>query len=106
MNTQFKKGILELCILELIKNDDRYGYKVVQDLSVFIETKENTVYPILHRLMKDDCLTSYLKESDEGPARKYYKITDAGKNKLDMLKNEWSDINRQVEKLLGGDNNV
>ncbi len=103
MNTQFKKGILELCTLELIKNEDKYGYKVVQDLSVYIETKENTVYPILHRLMKDECLTSYLKESDEGPDRKYYKITEAGKSRLEVLKREWEEINKQVEKLLGGE---
>ncbi len=100
MKAQFKKGVIELCILELINANELYGYKIVNNLSEFIETKENTVYPILHRLTKDKCLESYLKESDGGPARKYYKLTTLGKTRLKEMKSEWIALNNSVNLLI------
>ena len=99
MNAQFKKGILELCILSEVGRGDKYGYMIVQCLES-LSVNEGTVYPILRRLTKDGFFESYLVESAEGPARKYYKITDAGKEKLEELIEEWDKFSNSVSKLL------
>lgn len=92
MNTQFRKGVLEICVLALISKKDMYGYEIVQNISKVIDVNEGTIYPILRRLTKDQYFETYILESNEGPARKYYKITDMGKNNLDILAKEWKDF--------------
>lgn len=92
MNTQFRKGVLEICVLTLISKKDMYGYEIVQNISKIIDVNEGTIYPILRRLTKDEYFESYILESSEGPARKYYKITTAGKDYLDRMINEWNDF--------------
>ena len=82
MNTQFRKGVLEICVLTLISKKDMYGYEIVQNISKVIEVNEGTIYPILRRLTKEGYFETYILESNEGPARKYYKITDSGKKIL------------------------
>ena len=82
MNTQFKKGVLEICVLALISKKDMYGYEIVQNISKVIDVNEGTIYPILRRLTKDEYFETYILESNEGPARKYYKITELGKAML------------------------
>ena len=81
MNTQFRKGVLEICVLTLISKKDMYGYEIVQNISKVIEVNEGTIYPILRRLTKEEYFETYILESNEGPARKYYKITDKGREK-------------------------
>lgn len=107
MNTQFKKGVMELCVLDVISRDDVYGYAIVSKISKYISVNENTIYPILHRLLKEHYLDSYLKESSDGPARKYYKLTESGQKRSEELKSEWFTFAKQVEKLLEdrGENN-
>ena len=92
MNTQFRKGVLEICVLTLISKKDMYGYEIVQNISKVIEVNEGTIYPILRRLTKEEYFENYILESNEGPARKYYKITDKGRENLDRLKNEWNEF--------------
>ena len=92
MNTQFRKGVLEICVLTLISKKDMYGYEIVQNISKVIEVNEGTIYPILRRLTKEEYFETYILESNEGPARKYYKITDEGRENLDRLKNEWNEF--------------
>ena len=92
MNTQFRKGVLEICVLTLISKKDMYGYEIVQNISKVIEVNEGTIYPILRRLTKEEYFETYILESNEGPARKYYKITDKGIENLDRLKNEWNEF--------------
>lgn len=104
MNAQFKKGILELCILVEVGKSDKYGYKIVQCLDS-ISVNEGTVYPILRRLTKDGFFESYIVESDEGPARKYYKITKLGQERLEFMIKEWDAFSKSVSKILGGVNN-
>lgn len=104
MNAQFKKGILELCILSEVGKEDKYGYKIVQCLDA-LSVNEGTVYPILRRLTKDGFLESYLVESAEGPARKYYKITGLGEERLRFMIGEWSEFSKVVSKILGGFSN-
>ncbi|MDQ0273696.1 PadR family transcriptional regulator [Cytobacillus purgationiresistens] len=92
MNAQFKKGVLELVVLLIINQDDEYGYSLVKRISNRISISEGTVYPILRRLVKENYLTTYHKESTEGPFRKYYSITSVGKDKLDTLTSEWNEF--------------
>ena len=92
MNTQFRKGVLEICVLALISKKDMYGNEIVQNISKVINVNEGTIYPILRRLTKDEYFESYILESSEGPARKYYKITNLGKDYLDKMMKEWNDF--------------
>jgi len=89
LNVQFKKGVLELCVLILISNKDQYGYELAQNISSKIEVAEGTLYPLLRRLTKDDYLTTYLAESSEGPPRKYYSLTPTGQKYMEALIDEW-----------------
>ena len=92
MNTQFRKGVLEICVLTLISKKDMYGYEIVQNISKVMEVNEGTIYPILRRLTKEGYFETYILESNEGPARKYYKLTAEGKNNLNKLIKEWNDF--------------
>ena len=92
MNTQFRKGVLEICVLTLISKKDMYGYEIVQNISKVIEVNEGTIYPILSRLTKEGYFETYILESNEGPARKYYKITPEGIESLNRLKSEWNEF--------------
>ena len=100
MNTQFRKGILEICVLALISKKDMYGYEIVQSISKVINVNEGTIYPILRRLTKDEYFESYILESTEGPARKYYKITPSGKDYLEKMIVEWNDFVNAVSLIL------
>jgi PadR family transcriptional regulator, regulatory protein PadR len=89
MNAQFKRGIIELCVLSVLVEKDMYGYSIINDLSQFIDVNENTIYPILRRLTKEDYFKTYLEESNEGAPRKYYKMTDKGFIYYLQLREEW-----------------
>lgn len=103
MNPQFKKGVLELCVLRLIEREDTYGYELATEISKAFEISEGTLYPILRRLLDDRQIESYLKESSEGPPRKYYRITRAGRAFLRGQLQAWFDFNDQVQTILGKD---
>lgn len=79
MNIQYKKGVLELCVLALLHKKDRYGYEVSEELSKKIDIADGTVYPILRKLKADGLVTTYLSEESGGPPRKYYSLTDLGR---------------------------
>lgn len=102
MNPQFKKGVLNLCVLALLEQKDMYGYELVQAISTQIEISEGSVYPLLRRLTKDGLFTTYLMESTEGPPRKYYKITEQGIEQLNSLRNEWESFISGVNTLIQG----
>lgn len=89
MNTQLKKGVLELCVLSIVDKKDCYGYELVDEISKNIEISDGTIYPILRRLTQEGFFTTYLKESSEGPPRKYYRLTELGKQTKDELEREW-----------------
>lgn len=78
MNTQYKKGVIELCVLSLLKKRECYGYEISEYLSEHIDISDGTVYPILRKLKADGLLTTYLQEESGGPPRKYYKLTTLG----------------------------
>lgn len=78
MNPQFKKGVLELIVLEAVRRKDRYGYELVEEVSRVIDVNEGTIYPLLKRLTNEHYFETYLRESSEGPPRKYYHLTASG----------------------------
>ena len=100
MNIQFKKGVLEICVLALLDKQDRYGYELVQKISAQISISEGSVYPLLRRLAKEGYFTTYLQESTEGPSRKYYKLTDIGRTYLHKLIQEWDAFTLGVNQLI------
>ena len=100
MNVQFKKGVLELCVLALLHKKDRYGYELVQMISQQIEISEGSVYPLLRKLSKEEYFTTYLQESSEGPPRKYYRLTDKGRDYLHELISEWQQFSNGVQQLI------
>lgn len=100
MNTQFKKGVLELIVLKTIEYNDLYGYQLVTKISEIVDVNEGTIYPLLKRLSNDHLLESYLKESSEGPPRKYYHITPNGIQKLQDLEKEWNEFSSKVNAFL------
>ena len=100
MNGQFKKGVLELCVLVLLDKKDCYGYELVQKISDQIEISEGTVYPLLRRLTKEEYFTIYLQESSEDPSRKYYRLTDKGRAYLHRLVDEWKEFSDGVNQLI------
>ena len=100
MNIQFKKGILELLVLSLLLKRDMYGYELVNKISENISISEGTIYPLLRRLNKEGYFETYLKESSEGPPRKYYKLADSGKTAHEALLNEWTDFLKDVSIIL------
>ncbi len=101
MNIQFKKGVLELCVLVVLCRKDFYGYELVQAISKNIDIAEGTVYPILRRLTKEGYFKTYIQESAEGPARKYYQITDKGRVYEAELLEEWNRFLAGVSTLIG-----
>jgi len=100
MNPQFKKGILDLCVLSLISRKDRYGYELVEEISKKFEISEGTIYPILRRLTDENYFDTYIQESSEGPARKYYRITAHGKKHYNQLSKDWTVFQSQLNDIL------
>lgn len=100
MNIQFKKGVLELCVLSILEKKPCYGYELVQEISKNISISEGTIYPLLRRMTIEAHLATYLEESQEGPSRKYYQLTSQGLQRMESLKTEWFDFVHSVENIL------
>lgn len=101
MNAQFKKGILEKCILLIVKRENSiYGYDLIKKIGVFFpEVNESTFYAILRRLEQRNSLKSTVEKSTEGPPRKYFSVTQSGEAELQELINEWNELKRIMEGL-------
>lgn len=100
MNAQFKKGVLELIVLESVRQRDMYGYELVEEVSKVVDVNEGTIYPLLKRLTNEHYFETYLRESTEGPPRKYYHVTAAGILYRDQLEKEWMQLSERVWKFL------
>ncbi len=100
MNAQFKKGVLELCVLSKLVEGDRYGYELTEAISKQMVISTGTLYLILKRLKDDAYVDTYLVESGEGPARKYYHLTDQGRTYQSSLKKEWLDFVTVVKNII------
>ncbi|MDO4294509.1 MAG: PadR family transcriptional regulator [Eubacteriales bacterium] len=100
MNVQFKKGVLELIVLESVRQRDMYGYELVEEVSRVVDVNEGTIYPLLKRMTNERYFETYLRESSEGPPRKYYHITAAGILYRDSLEKDWNEFSRKVSAFL------
>ncbi|MGI6169296.1 MAG: PadR family transcriptional regulator [Christensenellales bacterium] len=100
MNIQLKKGILEMLVLAMLDQKDCYGYELVSGISEKVELAERSIYPLLKRLRDEEWVTTYLKESNLGAPRKYYRLTEAGKQALATMKEEWASLIVAVNSLL------
>lgn len=95
-----KKDLLELCFLHLLSGRDRYGYELLGQLhGGFPDTQESALYAILRGLCREGCTESYTGQASGGPARKYYRITQAGTERLKRLLAEWRALNRAIRDL-------
>ena len=102
MNPQFKKGVVEMCVLKLISLKDMYGFEVIETISKEIDVNENTVYPILRRLTKAEYFTTYAEQASVGAPRKYYQITEEGTERLQVYEDEFGKFIKSVNRILGG----
>lgn len=91
MDIQLKRGLLDVCVLAAIKDEDSYGYQIIKDMSPFVEISESTLYPILRRLEAAELLTVRNVEHN-GRLRKYYRITNRGLQRIEDFKTEWKEI--------------
>ena len=100
MNVQFKKGVLELIVLAAVKEKDMYGYELVAEVSKVVDVNEGTIYPLLKRLTNEKHFDTYLRESSEGPPRKYYHLTSSGNLYMMELIGEWMELQKGVKTFL------
>lgn len=91
MDVQLKRGMLDICVLSALLREDSYGYKIIKDLQPYVQISESTLYPILRRLESAGSLNVYSAEHN-GRLRKYYRITPAGKEKIQEFLEEWKSM--------------
>ena len=91
MDIQMKRGLLDVCVLAAIKNEESYGYQIIKDMKPYVEISESTLYPILRRLEASEMLTVRSAEHN-GRLRKYYRITPAGLARLQEFQQEWAQM--------------
>ncbi len=97
-------ALLDAIVLAVVSKDEEgtYGYKITQDVRKAIEVSESTLYPVLRRLQKDGCLLVYDVECG-GRNRRYYRITEEGRKKLEEYRNEWQEYSTNITKLFMGE---
>lgn len=100
MNSQYKKGVLELCVQSLLSKKQCYGYEISETLTKKIGIADGTVYPILRKLKNEGLLTTHLQEESGGPPRKYYSLTETGKESFERDKQEYLQFAHAVERIL------
>lgn len=102
--SQIKRGTLEFCVLLMIRQQPSYGYEIISALEKYpiLAAKENTIYPLLRRLLKEDYISSFWQESTAGlPPRKYYSITDKGREYLSAMLEEWDHLLAAINEIKG-----
>ncbi len=91
MDIQLKRGLLDVCVLSAIRDKDSYGYQIIKDVSPYVDISESTLYPILRRLEGAQLLTVRSEEYN-GRLRKYYHLTETGKERIEAFKSEWKEM--------------
>ena len=104
MDIQLKRGLLDVCVLAAIKNEESYGYKIIKDTEHCIKLSESTLYTILKRLESSGMITVRSAEYN-GRLRKYYRITETGLRRINDFKNEWKEIMTIYQFVIEEDNN-
>lgn len=106
IRSQLLKGILEGCILAIVEREEVYGYELSKKLQQFgLDVSEGTIYPVLLRLQKNQCIVGQMRPSDSGPKRKYYSITNVGRDTLETIREEWEQLSTSMNQILGRDDN-
>ena len=102
--TQMRKGLLEYCVMALLRGEPRYGYELVQSLAEVdgMLTTEGTIYPLLSRLRRDGLVETQWRESRGGPPRRYYSLTAHGERSLETFRQEWAIFKSAVDRILEG----
>lgn len=100
--TELRRGVLEYCVLAVVRNEELYAFEIVRTLSDAGElvSSEGTMYPLLSRLRRDGLVAATWRESDAGPPRRYYRITAGGRRALDAFVAEWTRFRSAVDALL------
>ena len=100
--TELRRGVLEHCVLAVVEQQETYAFEIVRLLADAggLVTSEGTVYPLLSRLRRNGLVTTTWRESDAGPPRRYYHLTDAGRRSLDAFVTEWTEFTAAVDRLL------
>ena len=101
IDTQLKKGALDLCVLALLSRADGYAYEIASRLADAIGMGEGTIYPLMRRMQSDGLVETYLVETSSGPPRKYYRLTAAGKKSLATQTEAWRTFSSAVETIVG-----
>lgn len=101
MDAQLKRGLLETCVLTVLKKGDSYGYQIIKDINPFVEISESTLYPILRRLENSNCVEVYSVEHNSR-LRKYYKITNEGYNRISSFIDDWKEVMKIYEFIVNG----
>ncbi|QSX05950.1 PadR family transcriptional regulator [Sedimentibacter sp. zth1] len=101
MTFQLGSVLLDACVLAVLSKEDTYGYKLTQEVQSIVSISESTLYPVLRRLQKDECLETY-DMPFQGRNRRYYKITTRGKDVLEVYQEEWIEYVKKINKVLGG----
>ncbi len=104
MTYQLTAPLLDACVLGIVAQSDAYGYTLTQRVKEVVDISESTLYPVLRRLQKSEYLTTY-DQPFEGRNRRYYSITDKGRELLEFYGKEWADYKTKVDRLIGGDVN-
>lgn len=100
MDAQLKKGVLELCLLQCLSGEPKYGYDVIQTMrGCFPDVTESTFYAILRRLDKEGAADTFQGSESNGPARKYYRLTDEGRDRLAQMAADWRSLREIMTKL-------
>ena len=100
MDSQLKRGILDVCVLSAMRAKDTYGYQIIKEISPVIQISESTLYPILKRLEESGCVVSYTSEHN-GRLRKYYRLTSIGSERIKEFLNDWDSIMRAYSYIKG-----
>lgn len=101
MTYQLAAPLLDACVLGVLAKEDAYGYTLTQKVMEVVDISESTLYPVLRRLQKEECLVTY-DQPYQGRNRRYYRITDPGKERLAFYRQEWEFYKEKIDTLLGG----
>ena len=102
MGFQLGSALLDACVLAVLDDQDAYGYVLTQSVKQVMDISESTLYPVLRRLQKDQCLTVYDREYG-GRNRRYYKVTEQGMAQLNMYRSEWMSYSGKISAILFGE---
>lgn len=100
MSFPVSAGLLDALVLAVVSKEDTYGYKITQEIREAMEMSESTLYPVLRRLQKDECLETYDMEF-MGRNRRYYRVTPKGNSQLNLYKDEWRLYKKKIDKVIG-----